>query len=104
MCFVRKYELTGLEEEFDKETILTIKPVADNATVKPLNTFIQSYNSNQFLVMVFAGQNKQYKEYCHYNGTEKEIETLSLPEQFEIRQKKFHYKGNTWIQTTTEAT
>ena len=53
---VLKLCLTGLEQ-FSKELILTMKPVVSNSTINPVHQFIQCYNENQFLLMLFASKN-----------------------------------------------
>merc|ERR1711976_826822 len=74
LCSILKFCLTGLEE-ISKETILRMKPDANSSTIKPLHQFIQCYNGNQFLLMLFALTKLDDKTYCHFNGTDKRTET-----------------------------
>ena len=90
--------LTGLDE-IDKELILKMKPVASSSTIQPMHMFIQCYNGNQFLLMLFAAKTLDSKTYCHFNGTEKRTETLHLPKEFYVDGKLFSYENQEWIQS-----
>ena len=96
---IKKYTLTGLEN-FSKESILRITPVShteDNSqTVQPLHQYIQDYNGEQFLLMLFVGE-KINASFCHFNGTEKKIETLARPTHFNVDGRTFVYKNEKWI-------
>ena len=58
--------------------------------VQPLHQFIQDYNGNEFLLMLFACK-KSNTTFCHFNGTEKKIEIMTQPNQFSINGTIFSY-------------
>ena len=74
-----------------------MKPVANDSTIKPLHQFIQCYDQNQFLLMLFALTKLDDKTYCHFNGTDKRTETIHLPKEFYVDRKRFSYQNEKWI-------
>ena len=100
LCHIKKFTLLGLES-FSKESILGITPVlsenGNTQTVQPLHQFIQDYNCKQFLLMLFVGE-KFNTSFCHFNGTEKKIETLARQNQFYINGRTFSYENEKWCE------
>ena len=91
-----KFEINGLD--FDDLTILKIKPVTNDLTVKPLHHFIQNYNGHKVLLFLYSCTKVEDGKVtrCLHNGTDRYLTEYSLPTKFQIDEHLYHYENQTW--------